>query len=177
MAQKTSFKKAVEQLYFNVDITDKSINNVITGLKANAELYQAKPGYYSLSNNLDIGPDDSVTTVFHNFQFSKSPLVNLSIDTGYIRIKIGESRTYRKILNIDWRFQFSNKTDADLFFEGLKQMFTPVSSEQKIEKDKLNEEVMAEFSTRNESDAPIKDVSFLLNKLKENNKYQIIFLL
>jgi hypothetical protein len=176
MTQTLTFGKAVQQLYYNVNIKSTSIDTIIKEFNNVANEYNVSKGMYSLSVNLDMNTSGNAKKVSHVFTFIKSPLPDMSVDTGYIKIGIGEDGNIKKILDIDWCFQFLNKTDAEIFFEELKKLFTPLSTKQKFGDDELNLGQYAEFSTRKENVDGIRDVTFFLGKSVATNKYEVRFI-
>ncbi|MCX6322570.1 MAG: hypothetical protein NTZ41_00005, partial [Sphingobacteriales bacterium] len=125
--------------------------------------------------NLDMNLSGNAQKVFHVFKFNKSPLLNMPVDTGYIKVTIGEVESIKKIIDIDWCFQFLNKSDAEKFFQMLIMIFTPKSTKQKIADDELNSGKYAEFSTRTENAGGIKDVTFFFGKSFVTNKFEVRF--
>ena len=98
------------------------------------------------------------------------------VDSGYIKITVGEVGSQRKMIDIAWCFQFKNNTEANKFFKSMIALFTPLSTMQKQADDTLNGGKFAEFSIKGENTRGIKDVTFFLNKSAINNKYEINFI-
>lgn len=176
MSQTTTFSKAVQQLYFNVDVKNASVDTIISELSKIADGHNVSKGMSSLSVNLDMDMSGDAKKVSHVFKFNKSPLPNISVDTGYIKVTIGEVGSSKKITDIDWCFQFFNKPDAKKFFEELNKIFTSISSIQKIADDELNSGQYAEYSIRSENAGWIKDVTFFFGKSVVTNKYEVRFI-
>lgn len=176
MSQTLTFSKAVQQLYFDVDVKNASTDTIINEFNNVANEYRVTKGMSSLSVNLDMNIGGNAKKVSHVFKFIKSPLPNMVVDAGYIKVGIGEVGNSKKIIDIDWCFQFLNKADAEKFFEELKKLFTPISTKQKFGDDELNSGQYAEFSTRNENDRGVKDVTFFLSKSVATNKYEVRFI-
>ena len=110
----------------------------------------------------------------HIFTFSKSPLTDLKINSGYIEVSIGEASGIKKLLEVNWCAQFENKTDAEKFYNKLIETFAPLSTKQKTDFDK---EVgyIAQYSTRNEGDKGIRDIAFCFGKSPRTKKFEITF--
>ena len=89
MSQTTTFSKAVQQLYFNVDVKNASVDTIISELSKIADGHNVSKGMSSLSVNLDMDMSGDAKKVSHVFKFNKSPLPNISVDTGYIEVTIG----------------------------------------------------------------------------------------
>ena len=176
MSQTLTFSKAVQQLFFNVDIKNGSPDTIINEFKKLAKDYHVNKGTSSLSVNLNMNMDGNARKVSHVFKFVKSPLPDMVVDTGYIKIDIGEIGNSRKIIDVDWSFQFRNKAEAEMFYGELKKLFKPISTQQKIEDDELNEGQFAEFSTRAENAGGIRDITFFFGKSNDTNKYEVRFL-
>ena len=176
MSQTITFNKTVQQLYFGVDVKNLSTDTIINEFKQVAYGYHGHKGVSSLSVNLDVNMSGNAKKVSHIFNFIKSPLPNMVVDSGYIKVDIGEVENCKKIIDIDWCFQFVNKADAERFFEELKNLFSPLSTKQKIGEDELNSGLYAEFSTRKEHVAGIRDVTFFFGKSVVANKYEVRFI-
>jgi hypothetical protein len=176
MSQTITFNKAVQQLYFNVDVKNVSVDTIISELSNIANEHKVSKGTTSLSVNLDMNMDGSAKKVSHVFKFNKSPLPSISVDTGYIKITVGEVGGDKKIIDIDWCFQFLSKTDAEKFFAELNKIFIPISTKQKIGADELNSGQYAEFSIRGENAGWIRDVTFFFGKSVVTNKYEVRFI-
>lgn len=176
MSQTMTFNKAVQQLYFNVDVRNASIDAIISKLGNIAFEHNVRKGVSSLSVNLDMDTSANAKKVSHVFKFNKSPLSNMLVDSGYIKITIGEVGSNKKVIDIDWCFQFLNKTEAEMFFKELNNIFTPISTKQKIADDELNSGQYAEFSTRSKDAEGIKDVTFFFSKSIFTNKYEVKFI-
>ena len=173
MSQILTFGKAVEQLYFNVDVKKASPESIITDFGKVAQEYRVSKEMSSLSVNLSMKVNGDAKLISHFFKFIKSPLPDTTIDSGYIKVSIGEVDNSKIIIDIDWCFSFLRKEDAEAFFEELKKMFAPLSTKQRFENDKLNFGKYAEFSTRKDNETGIRDVTFSLSKSINGDKYEI----
>ena len=173
MTQELSFSKTIKQLYFNVDVKNASPDSVINEFAKLATEHKASTGMSSLSANLDMQMDGNVKKIFHFFKFINSPLPNFVVDKGYIKLSLGVAGTTKKILDIEWCFEFLKKADAEIYFDQLKKLFTPISTLQKAGHDELNAGQYAEFSTRNENEGEIRDVTFFLGKSEISKKFEI----
>ena len=67
MSQTQTFSKAVQQLYFNVDVKKSSIITIINELKNVANEYNVSNGISSLSINLDMDMSGNAKKVSHIF--------------------------------------------------------------------------------------------------------------
>ncbi|TAD87616.1 MAG: hypothetical protein EAY75_06035 [Bacteroidetes bacterium] len=176
MCQTIPFSKAVQQLYFNVDVETLSVDAIISKLSNVASEHIVGKRMASLSVNLDMNLSGNAKKVTHVYKFNKSPLPNMSVETGYIKVTVGEVEGNKKITDIDWCFQFLNETDAKKFFKELSKIFTAISTKQKIADDELNSGQYAEFSIRGENAGGIRDVTFFLGKSADANKYEVKFI-
>ena len=111
MTQELSFSKTIKQLYFNVDVKNASPDSVINEFAKLATEHKASTGMSSLSANLDMQMDGNVKKIFHFFKFINSPLPNFVVDKGYIKLSLGVAGTTKKILDIEWCFEFLKKAD------------------------------------------------------------------
>jgi hypothetical protein len=173
MAQSLTFDNAVRRLYFDVDIikaagslADTFI--VIDWLHHNDSVIKQS----SLNVSMQMSPDKEAWSYRHVFTFTKSPVPDLKIKSGYIKVNIGQAEKNKKLLALEYYLDFDNKIDADLFFDWLKKIFKPLATKQKIEFDK-DVGYIAQFSTRKQGENGIKDVSFVLGKSLHTKEYQI----
>lgn len=176
MSQTLTFSKAVQQLYDNVNVENTSIDTVINEFGKVAHEHHISKSMSSLSASLDMDMDGKAKKISHVFSFIESPLPDTKVDAGYIKLSIGEVENSKKVIDIDWCFQFVNKAEAEIFFERLKMIFVPLSTKQKIGDDELNLGKYAEFSTSKEDEGRIKDVTFFLSKSVVTNKYEVRFI-
>jgi hypothetical protein len=173
MSQNLTFDKAVQKLYFNIDVKNTSVDIVINDFKNASNEHQVNKGTSSLSLNLNMGMDNSSSKASHIFKFDKSPLPDMSVDSGFVKVDIGEAGGVTKIVNVDWCFYFLNKTDAETFFENLVKIFMPISTLHNVEDDELNSGKYAEFSTRDSHVTGIKDITFIFGRSVDANKYEL----
>jgi len=176
MSQTLTFSGAVQQLYFNVDVKNADVDTVINKFSTIANEHFVNKRMSSLSINLEMNMDGNAKKTSHVFEFSKSPLLNMVVDSGYIRIDVGEIGHSKKIIDINWCFQFLNKADAEMFFDQLKKLFTPISTKHHVGDDDLNSGQYAEYSAKDENIGGITDVTFFLSKSVATNKYEVQFI-
>lgn len=175
MAQNLNFSKTVQELYFSIDVKNLSVDSVISKFMQTPGLHHVEKAMYSksLTLNLDMETDNEVKKITHIFQFNKSPLPKICIDSGYIKIGVGEEKSTKKIIEIDWCLQFYNKSDAEFCFEELKRVFTPLSTKTRFSDQELNSERYAEFSICDVNETGITDITFFLSKLVGSTNYEI----
>lgn len=176
MSQAKTFSAAVQQLYFNIDIQNSSVDTILSQFSKVSTANSISTSLSSLSVNFDMEIDRKVNKVSHLFKFNKSPLLYIPIDNGYIKITISEFDNSKKIVDIDWCCEFLNKHDAKRFFNELVKIFSLISQIQKIAPDDLNSGEYAEFSSRSENIGRIKDVTFFFGKSLITNKYEVRFI-
>ncbi|MEO5910421.1 MAG: hypothetical protein ABIP95_06010, partial [Pelobium sp.] len=148
-SQTLAFDSAVKRLYFGVDIINGSSLLVDTFMSIN---YLHHNDTVSRQSNLNVSMEmksPEAWSVTHSFSFTKSPITDLKIKSGQIDVSIGESPQIKKLLRLEWRVEFDNKKDADIFFKRLRKTFQPLSTKQKIEFDKDVGHII-QYSTRNE---------------------------
>jgi len=112
----------------------------------------------------------------HEFTFTESPLPDLKIEKGTIEVTLGETDSTKKLLNLYWRLQFSDKAAATLYFDKLKQLFAELATNKKFERDKDVGDI-AQFSTRNQVDTGVRDITIFLGKSPMTKKYEVSLLL
>jgi len=176
-SQTLTFNKAVESLYFGVDIPKASgflVDTFLTmsDLHHNDRVVRQS----SLGVSMQLQTDKQAWSDRHTFTFTKSPLRDLKIKSGIIKVTIAELDDTKKLLDLQWTVDFDNKNDADLYFKRLQKLFQPLSTKQKTEFDK-NVGQIAQYSTRKPGDKGIKDISLVLGQSLKTRKYKISLLL
>jgi hypothetical protein len=112
----------------------------------------------------------------HEFTFSESPLPDLKIEKGIIEVTLGRTDSSKKLLNLVWQIQFSDKATATKYFDKLKQLFGNLTTKKKFEHDK-NVGDIAQFSTRNPMDTGIRDITLFFGKSPITKKYEVSLML
>lgn len=172
----SSFTQALRLLYFNANINNSSADALINTFR---EVKDLKPDdkvklSMSLSDNLAMHTGKEVQRKTYIFRMLKSPLIKNPINSGYIRIAVGESENKKKILNLEWCIQLDNKEDAEAWFDVLKEAFIPTSTKYQFEKDDTLEHAKyAQFSTLKEPASNIRDITVFFSKAKDSNNYEI----
>jgi hypothetical protein len=153
-----TFSQRVNQLFFEVDLSNKS-GSLIDTLSKVSHLNYVGNGVRQWNLNVAMEmKSDKAWSSRHDFSFTESPLPDLKIENGNIEVTLGEINSLKKILNLNWRLQFSDKAAATLYFETLKQLFGDVATNKKFEHDKRAGDI-AQFSTRNPIDTGIRDIT------------------
>jgi hypothetical protein len=173
MSQTLTFENALKTLYFGVDIK-KAPSSLVDTLMAAPSLHHNDTVVRQSNLNIymQLKTDKEAWSDRHIFTFTKSPLSDLKINSGYIEVLIGEAPGIKKLLDVNWCVQFDNKTDAEKFYNKLLETFVPLSTKQKTEYDKDVGHI-AQYSTRNEGDKGIRDIAFCFGKSLRTKKYEI----
>ena len=178
MSQSLTFDSAVSMLYFGVKIKEASNSLVDTFLTVHQLHHHDRIARQSnLNVYLELETDKEAWSSRHTFTFTKSPIQDLKIDSGYIYVTIGEAPNIKKLLDVRWCVEFANKNDATLFFKKIKQIFELVSTVKKYGYDKMNNGYFAEFATRKPTDRGIRDITFFLGQSLDRKKFQITLIL
>jgi hypothetical protein len=173
MSQNLTFDSAVRRLYFDVDIFNASSSMVDTFrnldfLKYNDTVFNQ----WDLNSSIFMNTKEDAWSSRHLFSFTRSPIPGFKIQSGQIIVRLRETATTKKFMDVEWLVDFDNKEDGEKFYNKLKDTFAPLSTKQKTEYDKLVGHI-AQYSTRNESEKGVKDVSFCFGKSPRTSKYQI----
>jgi len=172
MAQTADFDKTVRNLFFGADIMMTSAFDSLMKLPdlhhSDEVLCQS-----SLSTTIKLKADKDALACRHFFVFTRSPVPNMRIDTGYIEITMGQAPGIRKILDVNWELQFDTKEEGMACFGKLKSMFTAVSTTKKFEFDKSDKVYIAEFSTRNPAEKGIRDITLMFGRFAHEKKYRM----
>ena len=112
----------------------------------------------------------------HEFNFTESPLLDMTIEKGTIEVTLGETESTKILLDLNWRLQFGNKITAREYYNKLIEIFSELSTIKKISKDNNVGEI-AQFSSRKKDDAGVKDITLFLGKSTVTNKYEVTLLL
>ncbi|GAA4733437.1 hypothetical protein [Flavisolibacter ginsenosidimutans] len=176
MSQSTTFSQRVNELFFGVDISNKSAS-LLDSLLSIPQLHHSDNGVRQWNLNVAMEmKSDKAWSSRHQFSFSESPLPDLQIEMGTIEVTLGETDSVKKLLNLNWHVQFSDKVSATKYFDKLKQLFGDLATKKKFEKDKDIGNI-AQFSTRNPVDTGVRDITLFLGKSPMTNKYQVSLML
>ena len=173
MSQSLTFDRAVRRLYFDVNVF--KVSGSLVGTFSNLDYLKHNDTVvrqWNLNTSILMNSKENAWSSRHVFSFTKSPIPELKIQSGQIVVIIGETSKIKKLIGVDWQIDFENKSDGEVFYNKLNEMFAPVSTKQKIEYDKDVGHI-AQYSTRTESEKGIRDVSFCFGKSLQTNKYQI----
>lgn len=174
MAQST-FKEVLDKLYFGSDINISSGESLLTDLKncAGLQVREKVSQSKSLGVYLDVPSTEMPIQKTYVFQMLRSPIDNYKIDSGYIKIKITQTKTQQKVSSVEWSTFFEQQNEAEDVFNRIKQMFIAVSTKYKFDvDDELEYGKLAQFSTQNSTDG-VKGVTIMLFKSKIQNGYEV----
>jgi len=172
MSQSTTFSQRVNELFFGVDVSNKSAS-LFDSLLSSPQLRHSDSGVRQWNLNVSMEmKSDKAWFSRHQFAFSESPLPDLKIETGTIEVTLGETDSVKKLLDLSWQAQFSDKLSATKYFDKLKQLFGDLATKKKFEKDKDADDI-AQFSTRNPVDTGVRDITLFLGKSPMTKKYQV----
>jgi len=175
MSQDQNFSQIVNKLFFGIDLSDKSIT-LYDKLLSTSQLqhYDNSIRQWNLNVTLEMNSSKAWSSN-HKFTFTESPLPDLKIEKGVIELKLGETDSTKKLLDLNWRVEFNDKTTAAKYFNKLNQLFGEVSTNKKFEHDKEIGEI-AEFSTRKQVDTGVKNITLFLSKSPTTKKYEVLLL-
>ena len=172
MSQATTFSQQVNELFFGVDVSNKTAS-LFDSLLSIPQLHHSESGVRQCNLNVAMEmKSDKAWSSRHQFSFSASPLPGLQIEMGTIEVTLGETDSVKKLLNLNWQLQFRDKVSATKYFDKLKQLFGDLATKKKFEKDKDVGDI-AQFSTRNSVDTGVRDITFFLSKSPLTKKYQV----
>lgn len=176
MSQTTSFSQRVNELFFGVDVSKKSAS-LLDSFLSISQLHHRDNGVRQWNLNIAMEmKSDKAWSSRHEFAFTESPLPDLKIEKGAIELSLGETDSTKKLLGLNWRLQFSDKAAATKYFDKLKQSFSSVATDKKFEHEKGVGE-FAQFSSRNQVDTGVRDITLLLGKSSIAKKYEIVLVL
>jgi len=177
LSQPASFDKAVRQLFFDVNIY-KASSSIVDSFERVADLKynDTVVNQWSLSASLFLETKEEAWTSGHKFSFSKSPIAGFKIRSGQIIVRLVETSTTKKVMGLEWEVDFNNKKEGELFYNKLKEIFAPLSTKQKTEYDNFVGDI-AQYSTRNENEKGVRDISIYFGKSSRKEKYQIMLTL
>ena len=137
--QNFSFDQKVEQLFFNVNVSERSASLINQFAQVNQLQYIKPDGYTSFSLKHK--------GWFHSFKFISQPYLKSKVDTGFIEIIIDDFPGKQIISEIWWRLSFDRKQNAINVFNELKKQFTNGTVISKIYQSELAMET-AEFTDK-----------------------------
>ena len=165
MSQNMTFDSAVKRLYFDVDIFNASSSVVDTFSNLDFLKYNdTVVNQWNLNTSIFMDTKEDAWSSRHVFSFTKSPIPGFKIQSGQIIVRLGETSKTKKFMGVEWQVAFDNKENGEIF--------APHSTKQKTEYDKLVGHI-AQYSTRNENEKGVRDVSFCFGKSPQTKQYQI----
>ena len=176
MSQTMTFSQRVNELFFGVDVSLKSAS-LIDSFFSVPQLHRSDNGarQWNLNTAIEMKSDKAWSSRYE-FVFTESPLPDLKIGNGTIEVTLGETDSTKKILDLNWRLQFSDKAAATKYFDNLKKLFGDISTNKKFEHDKIGGDI-AQFSTKNHAGTGVKDITLFLSKSPLTNKFEVFLVL
>lgn len=168
--QETAFSKEIKSLFFNAPINIDTFS-IVDSLKKSPFLHYdgtERRSYLSTNGSLTYR---EVLVTKHLFTFVVSPIGQLTIDTGYIKISLFDDSN--KPFSTSWRIQFNDKISAEKYFQYLKDAFQKISKIQILDKNKDIIQ-MASYSISSESELEICEATFFLQRNIQKKKYEIV---
>lgn len=172
MSQTVTFSQRVNQLFFGVDVSNKS-GSLVDSFSKVPQLHHRDNGVRQWNLNVFMEmKSDKAWSSRHDFAFTESPLPDMKIESGAIELTLGETDSSQKLLGLNWRVHFSDKAAATKYFDKLKQLFGDLATSKKFEQDKDVGDI-AQFSTRNPVDKGVRDITLFLGKSPSTKKYEV----
>ena len=176
MSQGLTFSQTVNKLFFGVDVSDNA-SSLFDGLLSIPQLRHHHNGARQWNLNVTIEmKSEKAWSSRHEFTFTQSPVTDLNIEQGIIEVRIGETDSTKKLLDIYWKLQFDSRDSASKYFEKLKQIFGDISTKKKFDFDKDVGDI-AQFSARKRGDKGVNDITLFLNQWPGSTKYEIVLVL
>ena len=172
MSQDLTFSQRVNELFFGVDVSSQS-SSLLDSFLTVPQLQHRdnKVRQWNLNVAMQMKSDNAWSSR-HEFVFTQSPLPHMKIEKGTIEVALGETDSTKKLLDLGWRLQFSDKATANQYFEKLKQLFGDLATHKKFEHEKGMGDI-AQFATRNPIDTGVRDITLFLGKSPLTKKYEI----
>ena len=172
MSQTMTFSQRVNELFFGVDVSSKSASLLDSFLSV-PQLHHRDNGVRQWNLNVSMEmKSNKAWSSRHEFTFTEIPFLDLKIESGTIEVLLGETDSMKKLLNLYWRLQFSDKAAATKYFNKLKQLFGDLATNKKFEHDKDVGDI-AQFSTRNSADTGVRDITLFLGKSSMTKKFEV----
>lgn len=176
LSQDLTFSQRVNKLFFGVNVSNTS-GSLLDSFLSVPQLHHRDNNTRQWNLNVSMEmKSDKAWSSRHEFAFTESPLPGSKIEKGMIEVTLGETYSIKKLLNLDWRLQFSNKASAANYFEKLKELFSGVAVIKNFEHDKDLGDI-ARFSARNQLDRGVGDISLFLGQSQVTKKYEIALVL
>jgi hypothetical protein len=179
MSQASPFDSVVNQLHFGIDVATRNIS-MIDSFSKISQLRRDEVVIRQCDLNRQIYKKSKEGTemVSHVFRFTDSPLPNQKIELGEIIVRTTESRKSKEILYLQWKITFATMQDATNFFDGLKKLFSNVSTNLESENiDGTKDHVHYLSSTENQR-LPIRISAILKDSLiTKTNEIVFIYIL
>ena len=170
----SGFQSSIKNLFFNVEI-ENDYTTIIKGfrkikfLKEEPVLKSWSLFYFSL-----LDTKENTIKKTYNFKFTVSPIEKLKLDFGHIKIGVLESKKKKKLHDISWIISFNEEFKANLYFDNLIRLFTPLSSKYSLKPEiNLPDCRIAKFSSMLDEKNLIHGITFILSHNEFNKVYEI----
>ncbi len=175
MAQDLSFDRVARSLYFNIDLSDAS-GSIIDSfrncsfLRFNDTVVRQQ----DLNTSIFDSDNEKAWSSRYVFSFTQSPVPGYKITSGKITVTLVETGKVKRFRSVEWQTDFDSKEEGMKFYDKLKELFSPLSTKQKVEYD---EEIgyIAQYSTDKPEAKGIRNVSFRFGSWPATKKYAIVF--
>lgn len=160
-SQPQSFSQRVNELFFGVDVSNRTAS-LIDSFRSISQLqyHHNNTAQWNLNTSIEMKSDNALSTD-HRFTFTQSPLRDIEFEKGAIDIKLGESDSTTRILNLIWRLEFKDRASAKEGFNKLKLWFEKVATQKEFGKDEVEGE-MAHFLSNRPEDKSLRSVNIYL---------------
>lgn len=165
--QDISFDKKVEQLFFNVDVSNRSVSPVKAFIDNKLLSYEKPEGYTEYPF---IGKSWR-----HNFVFTKHPSLKSRFNKGQIEVRIVDNGMGEKVDEIGWSLWFHKKEDALKSFDELVKHLKTAGTSINMNRSKLaiKEGEFSDTNSRKYSSLFL----FLGDNKNSDEMYKIVLLL
>lgn len=170
---KESFESALQRLYFGVDVFAKP-DSVLSSFQNIDFLRYEEPrvAQWDLNTSIFMNDDAEAWSQRHSFAFIRSPLSGLRIHSGEIALKIGETATAKKLMDLSWLIHFTTEDDAEAFYARLKEIFAPWSAKVQEGDDETGGR-HTNYSISKDQGNAVRAISFYLAELEPASQYTI----
>ena len=168
------FNSYLKKLFFNVKI-EGAPNKILNDLRyVNSLNEDPMVRSWALSYSSLLNTKEETVKKTYNFKFTESPIENLKIDFGTIKVDILESKTKIKLHNCSWIISFITKRNAALYLDQLIKIFIPLSSKYSLMTGEYFPSArVAKFCPVKKSKNFLNGITFILSKSILNKNYEI----
>lgn len=178
MAQ-LQFSGVVKTLFFDMSLENTRPDEILKDLYNNPHLEAPKAisEVFSLSTNMALDATGKAKKTTFVCKMLQSPLSEIKMESGYIKLGIGEAGRIKKIIDLELCFEYNEQKDAEDVFNKLIDIFSPLSTLEVVDREEVYPlSKHAVFSTRKKDNKGIQDVTILFGKPDLADKYEIVIL-